>query len=959
MENLHKGRSSSTNSFLVQCLVSLALSAIRLELRDCSVTVLLHPYSNCSRSYSCSLALNSLVLEEGCIENNTAGGGSGSSSTSSRTGLFGATLTAVHSSWKQMDTCMTKQCIVQQLTVQLKTLNSSDLSAVGGAATSNGESKSFGTAHEQQQKQGEEDLQGFGKDSSNLPLGKLDSLVHNRNQILLLEDVTIAIRMQDVEFQGVEGDMLEAVIGLDARDIDVLSVLVAQLQGTSIHVTNKAGAMASRSLNDDSIAAEDDHMVKQQSEKDREQNKDSLTIAAASQNQGLALNTNVTKSSTLSTSSSNNGQAMTQVSPSSVRISAQGLFGVLAWRIWMQSFVHVIIFASQRFLQVGLKSFEGVPRSMVKPWTWVLGLAQVSNIMKNTSTAEEIHSSSSTGTLASTTEVVVAEEEETTSADKIEGDVLSRVAVARRWVPTYALHISSGSLTLACAAAAVSDDDGVPYDSTFSAGVNRKAAVQPAVHLTLDRLSLAYGSNERASGSSVVCSSLQLHLLSILQAQLTQELEQSFNYDIIYQGRWPTIAAHTVQLLQSHPCSERKYSHHSYSLLDTVAADISHATIAVEKHHRWQEHQTSAWSSRIWKRSAHVLGGGGLVQVGTAAATGSSTTLLNKMMAPLQTGSASPFLIAEYQQIADVVERGGHLCGLTSCAMSMGQLECFVDSGISDKLSLLLVQLLNVGVPSPPDPESRGATAAPSSFVQPETSASLNVIWTKTIKHCRSLLATAIPESFLELSVVVDSPKFWLTAAATPPTDPGDGNFKASRHSSSTGSATLVVDLGSLQIMVWPALRATPLSQLEPPKDPSKSVDESVRWWKDTLDSSSSSTVWLKRPPLPHLPQQFPWAEHEQVGSNLCIVVEDLAIMLQVEGCNQTEVPLVGPISCRMESSFCRSVLPSFLSVFSTTMLESWQFVESHMLNVQAELFSDFVAFMLMHKHFHSCHILF
>jgi len=203
---------------------------------------------------------------------------------------------------------MTKQCIVQQLMVQLKTLNSSDLSAMGGAATSSGESKSFGTAHEQQQ-QGEEDLQGFGKDSSNLPLGKLDSLVHNRDQILLLEDVTIAIRMQDVEFQGVEGDILEAVIGLDARDINVLSVLVAQLQGTSIHLTNKAGAMASRSLNDDSIAAEDDHMVKQQSEKDREQNKDSLTIAAASQNQGLALNTNVTKSSTLSTSSSSNEQS--------------------------------------------------------------------------------------------------------------------------------------------------------------------------------------------------------------------------------------------------------------------------------------------------------------------------------------------------------------------------------------------------------------------------------------------------------------------------------------------------------------------------------------------------------------------------------------------------------------------------------------------------------------------------
>jgi len=40
-------------------------------------------------------------------------------------------------------------------------------------------------------------------------------------------------------------------------------------------------------------------------------------------------------------------------------------------------------------------------------------------------------------------------------------------------------------------------------------------------------------------------------------------------------------------------------------------------------------------------------------------------------------------------------------------------------------------------------------------------------------------------------------------------------------------------------------------------------------------------------------------------------------------------------------------------------MLERWQFVESHILNVQAELFSDFVAFMLMHKHFHSCHSLY
>jgi hypothetical protein len=69
----------------------------------------------------------------------------------------------------------------------------------------------------------------------------------------------------------------------------------------------------------------------------------------------------------------------------------------------MQSCVHVIIFARERLLQVAFKSFEGVPRSMVKPWR-VLGLAEVSQIMKNTTTAEEIHSSSSTGTVATTTE---------------------------------------------------------------------------------------------------------------------------------------------------------------------------------------------------------------------------------------------------------------------------------------------------------------------------------------------------------------------------------------------------------------------------------------------------------------------------------------------------------------------------------------------------------------------------
>ncbi len=89
---------------------------------------------------------------------------------------------------------------------------------------------------------------------------------------------------------------------------------------------------------------------------------------------------------------------------------------------------------------------------------------------------------------------------------------------------------------------------------------------------------------------------------------MIHELEQSFNHDIIYQGRWPTIAAHTVQLLQSHPCSEIKYSHHSYSLLDMVAAEVSHATIAVEKHHRWQEHQSGAWSSRIMGTPAVLTG---------------------------------------------------------------------------------------------------------------------------------------------------------------------------------------------------------------------------------------------------------------------------------------------------------------------------------------------------------------
>jgi hypothetical protein len=39
-----------------------------------------------------------------------------------------------------------------------------------------------------------------------------------------------------------------------------------------------------------------------------------------------------------------------------------------------------------------------------------------------------------------------------------------------------------------------------------------------------------------------------------------------------------------------------------------VAAEVSHATIAVEKHHRWQEHQSSAWSSRIMGTPAVLTG---------------------------------------------------------------------------------------------------------------------------------------------------------------------------------------------------------------------------------------------------------------------------------------------------------------------------------------------------------------
>lgn len=263
------------------------------------------------------------------------------------------------------------------------------------------------------------------------------------------------------------------------------------------------------------------------------------------------------------------------------------------------------------------------------------------------------------------------------------------------------------------------------------------------------------------------------------------------------------------------------------------------------------------------------------------------------------------FLIAEFGT-ADVDNDGVKvLGGLMTCALSMGCLDFYSDSTTSYRLRPLIDQL--------PITKSSGQNAEPDNpnlalGSSKEFDLSYEEKMLSYLNLCRQYIGLAVPKSRVELSVVIESSKF--TFAATMGQFENDHHAKLSENDGTihpSRGSSLVVEIGSLQLLTWPASTKEALLELEarvPVKDAAP-----LGWWDECVDEK----LWLKRPPTPSFPADTLGSEEEQVGNNLYFALDDAGVMLRTDRNRQSIVPVLGPISCVMQSSFCRCLIHIYL----------------------------------------------
>jgi hypothetical protein len=421
----------------------------------------------------------------------------------------------------------------------------------------------------------------------------------------------------------------------------------------------------------------------------------------------------------------------------------------------------------------------------------------------------------------------------------------------------------------------VSTDETAEERSKSGEDSDMRGVPQPGVHMTLERISLEYGLDHIGSGGRVGVGHWQVDLVSVIASQALQE-----DMLTLRQGRWKKRTSDTLQLLRSVPYKARaKTSDRSKDMQDI--GEVPQTAIARKRHYDWQDIVASSWSQHVWKCPENLKVDG------------------NDVDSPTFKGDVSrAFLIAEFGT-ADVDNNGMKgLGGLMTCALSMGCLDFYSDSTTSYRIRPLIDQLSTTktsGNNAEPD-DSSLALADPK-----ESGVSYEEMMLNYLNLIRHYIGLAVPKSRVELSVVIESSKFTFAATMGQFEDDhqakladNDGNAYSSRGSS------LVVEIGSLQLLTWPASTKEMLSELEarvPMKDAAP-----LGWWDECVDEK----LWLRRPPTPSFPEDALGSEEEQVGNNLYFALEDAGVMLRTDRNRETTVPVLGPISCVMQSSFCR-----------------------------------------------------
>ena len=771
-------------------------------------------------------------------------------------GLFQASIDAVRSRWKQKVGSVRKVCVFNGLALNLGTASNQ----------SNDPARELRESSEIFQKRYSNSITTSKRRQTRQNL--VNGCVRKRDQILLFEVVSVTLKLRGIEFLGLVVEVPEVFVGLDAGELNVLLVLAAQANGAGVRETDKALEMAFLKARRSRLESTRNGLSY------NEFNSSSLEEIDEPGNEVRSAATRVRLHL------KDNGA---QSEPEVIRVPAHRVFPALAWRVWVHSLSEVVGFASH-ILFVILLLLRSLPALLKEAWQWTVGtqplpkrgVSELSGEKRSNSEEQEENLTTST------------------SEDKFESSLFKAVENSG---PTFEIFFSRGLFTLVCTAddaMMCSTDETAVERSESGENLDIRGVPQPGVHMILERISFEYGLDHMGSGGRVGVGHWQVDLISVISSQSLHE-----DMLTLRQGRWKKTSD-TLRLLRSMPYKARMKTIDRYKDMQDVG-DIPQAATARKRHYDWQDNVARSWSKHVWKCPPNMKMDGSDMD---------SSTFKGDV--------SRAFLIAEFGT-ADVDNNGATvLGGLMTCALSMGCLDFYTDSTTSYRIRPLLDQLSTT--------KTSGTNTEPdnSNLVRPdrkESEVSYEETMLNYLNLIRHYVGLAVPKSRVELSVAIESSKFTFAATMGQFEDDHQANLADNDgNAHPSGSSSLVVEIGSLQLLTWPATSKEVLSELEA-RVPVKEAAP-LGWWDECVDEK----LWLKRPPTPSFPADALGSEEEQVGNNLYFALEDAGVMVRTDRNRQVTVPVLGPISCVMQSSFCRYPIyfnPCFYEISTQAIFHS------------------------------------
>ncbi|BBN13913.1 hypothetical protein MPTK1_6g07390 [Marchantia polymorpha subsp. ruderalis] len=928
------------NKLITRFLASLALSCVKFEFRDCSVKVV--AYAHDKLQHFCHIPLGSFVFGK---EQDSGFASSG--------GLAVAVAKASSSVWKGNAMITTSSCSIRRLGLQVDAQTTEQVQQQSTPAGREG-SETNADAVASETEEIIEDYLSAQSSSENggmsvVALPELSSRERSKF-VVIFEEVDLRFSMQELKVDSLELETQEAAVGLDFEEMTAFQILMGQVKGPAPPLSSegrqkdeesgsemksldnarsqrsplelwkrgiqKAVELSSRRRLKSTIRAgvsrrrysnlyenwllelgwgqkKDADVEKVRSKKQLDRidklSKDLCALQKDLPLEAIALGRRIARRRVTAALHSkdllerSNSTSITSVQTSKMYSSFQTFLNAV-WN-WM-SIASIAIEGKA----------NGISGSITAAWRliknkWRGKPASESEALSDA--AAEAQSEASVSSKYSKSDVRDREVQRDVdkyfqlSSDQEEGEIRSS---KKKWAMTYAVTIGKGSIVFASGAIGSvrkKGEDGPQSDG----GLSIESAFIPALHFTWENLLVAYGSTASATGSSITCGSLQIELLSILPSQLPEELtkgldDRAFDKDFVSFGRWAANAGDRALLVSSRPCPQKidRYGHNAHSL---PLADGMYA-----KHWNWQDRLLKVWAEcRAPLKDEQ-------------ASKGRSS------------GDRRPFFIAEFNSLDDDPITEDCPGSVIKCSLAMGQLDCSLKGSYLSRIRLLLDQLMVSQKRNTSNSVQQKMHHQTNSRTALTLEEFCDELYKVNLVKSREAMVSAVPGKSVLFTAVVDGPKVRLSASANElfdfqNQDEQEADRNVSRYDSSLG-ATIVVDLGRLEIAMWPP------QKLQVESTSSTTVEDSGRFssrWMQSMENKA----WLKKPPVPSVSEDFgegTYWEHEQVANNLYLSSTGVALDLEMRRETLKKLSMVGPLGFVIETSFCWD---QFSSLFSTS----------------------------------------